>query len=63
VVEGVKGKVKESVAACSEELDLNLLGVLNNKYDQCHSKQRRNSHGSPRRTYTGVADASGDRLS
>src|SRR5450631_4421693 len=60
---GKKCHHQGEVPACSEELDLNLLSVLNNKYDQCHPKQRRNSHGRPCAADTRVADASDDRLS
>ena len=49
--------------ARSEELDLNLLSVLNNKCDQGHTKQRRNHdsgpHGASRVWRSSAADGLG----
>jgi hypothetical protein len=57
LADGKKGHHQGNVPARPEELNLNLLGVLNNKGDQGHAKLHRNSHGRPCRTDTGVADA------
>jgi hypothetical protein len=60
---GKKCDYQRNVPARSEELDLNLLGVLNNKRNQGDAKEHCNSHGRPCRTDSSVADAAVGSLS